>query len=151
MFGKYYQDELAYLRELGREFAQAYPALAPMLADWRVTRPRVFIYGAGLHSRMLLGLMPELGPYVGGFIDRRPMSSFLGKPCIRPEAFDNHLADVILYSSREHEEEMYQTRLKQLHITKIVRIRFFQVINFVELHNYRTELVAVAFIIAIIF
>lgn len=33
MFGKYYQDELAYLRELGREFAQAYPALAPMLAD----------------------------------------------------------------------------------------------------------------------
>ncbi|GAC1354514.1 MAG: type VI secretion system baseplate subunit TssF [Polyangiales bacterium] len=33
MFGKYYQDELAYLRELGREFAQAYPQLAPMLAD----------------------------------------------------------------------------------------------------------------------
>lgn len=33
MFGKYYQDELAFLREMGREFAQAYPALAPMLAD----------------------------------------------------------------------------------------------------------------------
>jgi type VI secretion system protein ImpG len=33
MFNKYYQDELAYLRELGREFSQAYPALAPMLAD----------------------------------------------------------------------------------------------------------------------
>jgi type VI secretion system protein ImpG len=33
VFGKYYQDELAFLRELGREFAQAYPALAPMLAD----------------------------------------------------------------------------------------------------------------------
>ncbi|MGZ3419355.1 MAG: type VI secretion system baseplate subunit TssF [Polyangiales bacterium] len=33
MFSKYYQDELAYLRELGREFAQAYPQLAPMLAD----------------------------------------------------------------------------------------------------------------------
>ena len=32
MFNKYYQDELAYLRELGREFARAYPALAPMLA-----------------------------------------------------------------------------------------------------------------------
>ncbi len=32
-FNKYYQDELAYLRELGREFALAYPALAPMLAD----------------------------------------------------------------------------------------------------------------------
>ena len=33
MFNKYFQDELVYLRELGREFAQAYPALAPMLAD----------------------------------------------------------------------------------------------------------------------
>ena len=33
MFNKYYQDELSYLRELGREFAGAYPALAPMLAE----------------------------------------------------------------------------------------------------------------------
>jgi type VI secretion system protein ImpG len=32
MFNKYYQDELAYLRELGREFGRAYPSLAPMLA-----------------------------------------------------------------------------------------------------------------------
>ncbi len=33
MFNKYYQDELAYLRELGREFATAYPGIAPMLAE----------------------------------------------------------------------------------------------------------------------
>jgi type VI secretion system protein ImpG len=33
VFNKYFQDELVYLRELGREFAAAYPALAPMLAD----------------------------------------------------------------------------------------------------------------------
>src|SRR4051812_36255579 len=33
MFNKYYQDELTYLRELGREFASAYPAIAPMLAE----------------------------------------------------------------------------------------------------------------------
>ena len=33
MFNKYYQDELTYLRELGREFAQAYPAIAPLLAE----------------------------------------------------------------------------------------------------------------------
>ncbi|MFO0672246.1 MAG: type VI secretion system baseplate subunit TssF [Polyangiaceae bacterium] len=32
-FNRYFQDELVYLRELGREFAEAYPALAPMLAD----------------------------------------------------------------------------------------------------------------------
>jgi type VI secretion system protein ImpG len=33
VFNKYYQDELTYLRELGREFASAYPAIAPMLAE----------------------------------------------------------------------------------------------------------------------
>lgn len=33
MFNKYYQDELTYLRELGREFATAYPGIAPMLAE----------------------------------------------------------------------------------------------------------------------
>ncbi len=32
-FSSYYQDELVYLRELGREFAEAHPALAPMLAE----------------------------------------------------------------------------------------------------------------------
>jgi type VI secretion system protein ImpG len=32
-FNKYFQEELAYLRELGREFSQSYPTLAPMLAD----------------------------------------------------------------------------------------------------------------------
>ena len=33
MFNKYFQDELTYLRELGREFASAYPGIAPMLAE----------------------------------------------------------------------------------------------------------------------
>lgn len=32
-FNKYFQDELSYLREMGREFSQAYPTLAPLLAD----------------------------------------------------------------------------------------------------------------------
>jgi type VI secretion system protein ImpG len=32
-FNKYFQEELSFLRELGREFSQAYPTLAPMLAD----------------------------------------------------------------------------------------------------------------------
>jgi type VI secretion system protein ImpG len=31
MFNRYYQDELAYLKELGAEFSRAHPALAPML------------------------------------------------------------------------------------------------------------------------
>jgi type VI secretion system protein ImpG len=33
MFNKYYQDELNFLREMGKEFSQAYPALAHMLAE----------------------------------------------------------------------------------------------------------------------
>jgi type VI secretion system protein ImpG len=33
MFNKYFQDELAYLRDLGKEFAAAYPGIAPMLAE----------------------------------------------------------------------------------------------------------------------
>src|SRR5262249_50838854 len=33
VFNKYYQDELTYLRDLGREFATAYPNIAPMLAE----------------------------------------------------------------------------------------------------------------------
>jgi type VI secretion system protein ImpG len=33
VFSKYFQDELGYLRELGKEFAQRHPGLAPMLAD----------------------------------------------------------------------------------------------------------------------
>lgn len=33
MFNKYYQDELTYLRDLGKEYAAKYPAFAPMLAD----------------------------------------------------------------------------------------------------------------------
>jgi type VI secretion system protein ImpG len=33
LFNKYYQDELTYLRDLGREFAREYPALAPVLGQ----------------------------------------------------------------------------------------------------------------------
>jgi type VI secretion system protein ImpG len=33
MFNKYYQDELLYLRDLGREFAKAHPDAAPLLAE----------------------------------------------------------------------------------------------------------------------
>ncbi len=33
MFSKYYQSELTYLRELGREFGRAYPAVAGLLAE----------------------------------------------------------------------------------------------------------------------
>ena len=33
MFSRYFQEELAYLREVGREFSRGHPQLAPLLAD----------------------------------------------------------------------------------------------------------------------
>gem|GEM_PF-4658300 len=33
MFNKYYQDELAYLREIGREFARAHPEAAHFVGE----------------------------------------------------------------------------------------------------------------------
>jgi type VI secretion system protein ImpG len=33
LFSRYFQEELAYLRDVGREFSRAHPQLAPMLAD----------------------------------------------------------------------------------------------------------------------
>ena len=33
MFNKYYQDELTYLRDLGREFSEAYPDAAQFIGE----------------------------------------------------------------------------------------------------------------------
>ncbi|MCI0329978.1 MAG: type VI secretion system baseplate subunit TssF [candidate division Zixibacteria bacterium] len=65
MFNKYYQDELTYLRQLGEEFARAYPKLAPMLsetgADPDVERLlEGFAFLAGRIRQKLDGDLPEL-------------------------------------------------------------------------------------------
>lgn len=65
MFNKYYQDELSYLRQLGEEFARAYPKLAPMLAESGAD-PDVerllegFAFLAGRIRQKLDGDLPEL-------------------------------------------------------------------------------------------
>lgn len=65
MFNKYYQDELSYLRQLGEEFARAYPKLAPMLAE-SGTDPDVerlmegFAFISGRIRQKLDGDLPEL-------------------------------------------------------------------------------------------
>jgi glycosyltransferase involved in cell wall biosynthesis/predicted O-methyltransferase YrrM len=81
--------------------------LAALAARWHATDPRVFVYGAGQHTRLILTLEPELGPFIAGFIDRRPVAEVLGRPCIRPEDFSAAIAEVVLYSSREHECDMH--------------------------------------------
>src|SRR5512134_3522203 len=65
MFNKYYQDELTFLREMGREVSQAYPALAHMLAE-RGSDPDVermlegFAFLAGRIRQKLDDEFPEL-------------------------------------------------------------------------------------------
>jgi len=90
-----------------RDFANLRRRIAPLVARWNATSPRVFVSGSGLHTRVLLGAFPSLGRFVAGFIDRRPDDRVLGKPCVRPEEFRDDMADVILYSSREWELEMH--------------------------------------------
>ena len=64
-FNKYFQDELAYLRDLGQEFAQANPKLAPVLGD-RGTDPDVerllegFAFLTGRLRQKLDDDLPEL-------------------------------------------------------------------------------------------
>jgi glycosyltransferase involved in cell wall biosynthesis/predicted O-methyltransferase YrrM len=89
------------------DFAAVRERLASVIARWRDTGPRVFVYGAGQHTKLLLALCPELGQFIAGFIDRRASAPFLGLPCIRPADFHADMADAIVYSSREFEQDMF--------------------------------------------
>lgn len=93
--------------------------LGEIAATWQVTQPRVWVYGAGEHTRVVLALQPALGRFIAGFIDRRPVGEFLGRPCVRPEDVHAGMADVILYSSREFERDMY-ARLASLPVEHVL-------------------------------
>ncbi|OPZ75852.1 MAG: hypothetical protein BWY82_00057 [Verrucomicrobia bacterium ADurb.Bin474] len=70
--------------------------------------PRLFVYGAGEHSKVLLGLYPILWQWIVAFLDGRRSEPFLGKPCLHPDAVDFGVDATVLYSSREYQEEMYK-------------------------------------------
>ena len=96
--------------------------LAALVATWRQTEPRVFVYGTGSHTRRLFAMCPELGRFVGGFIDRSAGGPFLGRPCVTPDTFRNDMADVVLYSSREFEHQMY-ARLAHARVQHVLLYR----------------------------
>jgi glycosyltransferase involved in cell wall biosynthesis/predicted O-methyltransferase YrrM len=102
-----------------QELRQLRRRLGEIAARWRVTAPRALVYGAGEHTRAVLALEPELGPYIAGFIDRRPLGAFLGRPCVAPEEVSPAVADVVLYSSREFERDMH-ARLAGLPIEHVL-------------------------------
>lgn len=93
--------------------------LGDVVASWTVSSPRVFVYGAGEHTRVMLALEPELARFIGGFIDRRPLAGFLGRPCVRPEDVTASMTDAILYSSREFERDMH-ARLAMLPVEHVL-------------------------------
>ena len=94
--------------------------IGPLLSDWMENPPRLFVYGAGEHSKVLLGLYPILWKWIVAFVDGRRREPFLGKPCFTPDAVDFGVDATVLYSSREHQEEMYDrmkcSRVKHVRI-----------------------------------
>jgi glycosyltransferase involved in cell wall biosynthesis/predicted O-methyltransferase YrrM len=102
-----------------RDMRQLRGRLAALVSEWSSTHPRVFVYGAGQHTRLLFMLEPELARHVAGFIDRRAITHFLGKPCLRPEQVTAGIADAVLYSSREFEREMYM-RLARVNVRHVL-------------------------------
>lgn len=93
--------------------------LAALVREWESSAPRVFVYGAGLHAKLMLTLAPDVGRFIAGFIDRRPLTEFLGKPCLRPDQMTPAMADVVLYASREFEREMH-ARLASLDVRHVL-------------------------------
>lgn len=96
--------------------------LQGLVTRWHQTEPRVFVYGTGTHTRRLLAMCPEIGRFLGGFIDRAAQASFLGLPCVTPDEFRSELADVVVYSSREFEYEMY-ARLRHVPVEHVLLYR----------------------------
>jgi hypothetical protein len=95
------------------DFAPIRARLAPLVAQWRSRAARVAVYGAGTHTKALLGLVPEVFPLVSCFIDRQGSGSFLGRPRVSPSAFSADSAEVVLYSSPQHEAAMFASLSSQ--------------------------------------
>ncbi len=93
--------------------------LEPLLAQWEQSQPRVYIYGAGAHTKVLLGILPSLARWVRGYIDQRKLRRFLGRPCLLPEQIDQSQVDVVIYSSKASERQMY-ARLAHLPLSHVL-------------------------------
>jgi len=82
--------------------------ILPEIGRWQKQNLRLAIYGIGTYTQVLLGTLPMLMPLVQCFIDRRASGVYLGRPCIQPEAVHPSDIDVIIYSSKSWEAEMYR-------------------------------------------
>lgn len=96
MFNRYYQEELTLLKELGAEFSQAHPALAPMLSGQtsdpdveRLLEGTAFLTGLVRHKlddefpELLHGVMNLLAPHYLRPVPSASMLVFTPRPTLR--------------------------------------------------------------------
>jgi len=93
----------------GKTIQRVQEVLWPLVRRWEnCGEPRrVMLFGAGEHSKVLLGVMPLIGRYLKGFIDSGIRGTFIGLPCWGPTEVSAENVDVIVYSSAVHELAMY--------------------------------------------
>ncbi len=82
--------------------------ILPQLARWEEQQKRIAIYGIGTHTQALLGSMPALMPLVNCFIDKKGDGTYLGRICVKPDMIHEPDFDVVIYSSKRWERDMYQ-------------------------------------------
>lgn len=104
-----------------RTLCRVRQVLQPLLMNWgqRDRNTRVMLFGAGDHSKVVLGLLPSLAGYLVGFIDSSYRGKFVGYPCFAPSMVTEDDVDVIIYSSAAHEKSMYQG-LKHLAVDHVM-------------------------------
>lgn len=96
MFNRYYQEELALLKELGAEFSRAHPALAPMLSGQtsdpdveRLLEGSAFLTGLVRHKlddefpELLHGVMNLLAPHYLRPVPSSSILLFTPRPTLR--------------------------------------------------------------------
>lgn len=99
---------------------QARKILYPLVCAWDAAgeKKSVLMYGAGEHSKVLLGLVPGLWHHLVGFIDANPSGEYFGLPCIAPHEVNAAVVNVIVYSSAVHEQAMH-ARMRKLPVQHV--------------------------------
>jgi len=105
----------------GKTLHHVQEILWPLVCSWESSGEvrRVMLFGAGEHSKVVLGMIPVLGRYLKGFIDSNFRGEFIGLPCIGPKEVSAENIDVIIYSSAVHELAMY-ARLRHLPVEHVL-------------------------------
>ena len=83
----------------------------PLIAQWKKTSARVAIYGAGMHARFLLELV-DFNDCIVCMLDTDPRkhgTRFVRWEVRGPQMIEKLGLDAIVISSRDYQEEIYET------------------------------------------